>query len=421
MSIWSVRSARGLFLKFRSTWALAAIGLVIANFAAVAAAEQAIITTTDGNQIEGELISEDDEQVVIRISGIRTTLPRDRVASIEIQPSIEEVYRERRAELDDDDLDGRYDLAYDLYRQNALDLALRELADMVERFPDSERVIRLQRVVEQRREMLEQRESETDRPDRRPSRRVRPDEPMRDEPADRLTADQINRIRVYEIDLAAEPRIQIPDPVLEEFLQRYAADDRVPSDREGQAAFKRADAVQQLELMFTVQAREFYDQVIVRQDPPVLRDFRTQMHNQYVLNYCGTNQCHGGDDAPGGLRVLHRRPMSVATVYTNFYLLHTYQNEQGRMIQRGEAERSLLLQYGLPREMAEVPHPEVAGWSPRFTGVDDRFFQRYAAILERLWTPAPDYGIDFQPDWLPPAPMEDGASGATSDSAPESN
>ncbi|MFW6058856.1 MAG: hypothetical protein ACODAQ_01660 [Phycisphaeraceae bacterium] len=385
-------------LSRRFAWMcpFAAAVLVIAALAPTAVAEQAIITTTDGNQISGELVSENDDEVVLSISGIRTTISRERIESIDIQPTIEEVYRQRRAELEDDDLDGRYDLAYDLYRQNALDLALRELADLVERFPDEQRVERLQRVVEQRKQMLEEREAE--QPRERPTARERQPAP-RAQPAASLTPAQINMIRVYEIDLEEEPRIQIPNPVLDEFLAQYADRDDVPSDRTAQARFKRAEGFRQLELMFNVRAREFYDEVIVRQDPPVMRAFRTRLHNQYVLGYCATSECHGSADAPGNLRLVRGRPTSTETVYTNFYLLNEYRSDAGSMINRGEPTQSLLLQYGLPRDVAERPHPEVERWTPRFTGVDDRFFQRYAQILDELWSPRPDYGIDFTPAW----------------------
>ncbi len=84
-------------------------------------------------------------------------------------------------------------------------------------------------------------------------------------------------------------------------------------------------------------------------------------------------------------------------MYTNFYILHKYANKDGRMIDRTKPEESLLLQYGLPREMTNTPHPDVPGWRPRFTSKSDRLYEQYRAFIDSLWQPTPDYGITYTP------------------------
>ncbi len=290
-------------------WLVVVVMLAIGSRAALA--EEAVVKTKDGREFEGELVSQNDEQVVLLIGKIKLTLKQADVASVHIKPSVEEVYRQRRQALADDDLDGRYDLAYDMYEENAYDLALKELTALAEQFPDSEKVTRLTRVVEQSKKLKAKQQGQ-------PSTEEGPShsDTAQDQTAyahrvaDRLTQAQINRIRVYEIDFDADPRIQIPDQTLDAFLEKYSSEQGVPSTREEQARFKRSSGAHQLRMMFDQRAREFYGDVMVREDPPALQTFRKEVHRQYILNYCATARCHGGEEAPGDLRLLSRAPIA---------------------------------------------------------------------------------------------------------------
>ena len=373
------------------------IGLTLSP---LALAQQVIVTLTDGRTFEGELIAQNEEEVVLEITGIRTPLARDLVQSVELQESIEQQYQERRAEIEDDDLDERYQLAYWLYDQGALDLAQQEIDDLLERFPQSDKVQLLQRVVQQRQQMLAEEDQQRQQPaqprQRTPRRTVRQRQHL--QPDQRLSQEQINRIKVYEVDLTTEPRVRIPRETIDKLLETHIQDSRVPKGREAQAAFHRLPEFRQLQLIFDLRARELYDEVVILDDPPALQAFRTQVHHNYVLNYCATSQCHGG--APQAMQALplFQEPAGAEeTIYTNFYILNQHRNEQGLMIDRDQPPLSLLLQYGLPRNAAATPHPDVSGWRPAFTGPGDPRFERYARILNALYKPAPSYGIDYQP------------------------
>ncbi|MEZ6192302.1 MAG: hypothetical protein R3C45_13570 [Phycisphaerales bacterium] len=69
----------------------------------------------------------------------------------------------------------------------------------------------------------------------------------------------------------------------------------------------------------------------------------------------------------------------------------------GSMIDRDEPRRSLLLQYGLERNAAATPHPDVPGWRAQFNNEEDARFVQYAEAIDKLWKPAPDYGISYSP------------------------
>ncbi len=374
-------------------WLGLCCAIVMAVLPMRAEASEAVVTTYDGRTLTGELVSQDTKTVTLIISGIKTPISKDSIQSIEIKDTPEEQYRKLRAELDDDDLDGRYRLAYSMYEKKWLELSMTELKALRQDFPDSDKVRALQTVVQTRLD----RQRDEQPPATRPASHKQPaaaaevtDTPDADQ---RLTEEQINSIRVYEVDLSEEPRITIPQDTIDKLYEAYATDDRLTKDRR---AFRRLPGHKQLEVIFDLQARELYPEVVIRQDAPAIKAFRTQIHQRYVLNYCGATGCHG-DNSPGGLFLFRIQPNSDATVYTNFYMLDRMKRGEGSMIDRDEPRRSLLLQYGLKRDAASTPHPDVKGWRPQFVDEQDSRFGQFAEAIDKLWKPSPDYGISYVP------------------------
>ena len=359
-----------------------------------ARAKEAVITTYEGRTLTGELVAQDEVSVTLLISGIKTPIPKRTIQHLEIKDEPAEQYRKMRAELQDDDLDGRYRLAYSMYEKKWFDLAMVELQSLERSFPDSDKVRALQAVVKSRLE----RQQEAATPEARPTT---PDTktPAVTEvtetpgPETRLTEQDVNVIRVYEADLDAKPNVTMPPDTIDKLFKDYASDDRLVKD---QRAFRKLEGYEQLEVLFSLQARELYPDVIIRQDSPAMREFRSQLHQRYVLNYCATNGCHG-DSSPGGLFLFRIQPNSDATVYTNFYILNRMRGAGSAMIDRDEPRRSLLLQYGLKRDAAATPHPDVPGWRAQFNSEEDARFVQYAEAIDQLWKPAPDYGISYSP------------------------
>lgn len=385
----------------RMWWSLLGFAVVLALMPGRALASEAVVTTYDGRTLTGELVSQDETTVTLLISQIKTPIPRDTIKSIEIKDSPEEQYRKLRADLDDGDLDGRYRLAYMMYEKKWFELAMKELTSLRKDFPDEGKVQTLQRVVQSRIE--HEKEKEQERATASHENRPKPDQPgavdeVTDMPGrDKMLTDaQINTIRVYEVDLAEHPRVTIPPDTIDKLFKDYASDDRLDKD---QRAFKRKPGYEQLAVLFDLQARELYPDVVIRQDSPAIKEFRAKMHQRYVLNYCAAAGCHG-DQSPGDLFLFRLQPNSDPTVYTNFYILNRIKRADGAMIDRDAPRRSLLLQYGLKRDAAATPHPDVKGWRPQFNSEDDPRFGQFADIIDMLWKPAPNYGIDYTPPVL---------------------
>lgn len=380
-------SIRGLCLSL-----VCAVALLVTSSSTCAS--EAVVTTYDGRTLTGELLSQDESTVTLMISGIKTPISRRSIQSMEIKDAPSEQYRKQRAGLDDNDLDGRYRLAYSMYEKKWYDLAMVELQSLARQFPEDEKVAALRTLVQSKLDAQQQDTRRDSRPSPAgPNNNTVTEVTDTPTPEQRLTDEQINAIRVYEVDLAEQPRITLTPETIEKLYENYASNDQLTKDRR---EFRRMPGYEQLGVLFDLQARELYPEVIIRQDSPAIKEFRSQLHQRYVLNYCAATGCHG-DGSPGGLYLFRILPNSDATVYTNFYILNRIRNAQGAMIDRDEPRRSLLLQYGIKREAAATPHPEVQGLRPQFNDDQDPRYQQYADVIHMLWQPAPDYGLSYSP------------------------
>ncbi len=380
-------------------WLTMTCAVTVLVLSGIVWARDAVVTTLDGRTLAGELVSQDELTVTLLISGIKTPIPRRSIESVELMAAPQDRYRQLRSELDDDDLDGRYRLAYTMYEKKWFDLSRSELNALERDFPDSDKVRSLMTVVQSR---LDRAQDTTTREGQAGASHGGGVTPGQDTvtvvtqapgPEQLLTEEQINVIRVYEADLDAQPRVTLTPETIEKLFETYASDDRLVKDKR---AFRRMPGYEQLGVLFELQARELYGDVVIRQDSPAIKGFRSQLHQRYVLNYCGTTGCHG-DKSPGGLFVFRIHPNSDATVYTNFYILNRMQNSQGAVIDRDNPRRSLLVQYGLKRDAAATPHPDVPGWRSQFVNEQDIRFEQYVGVIDQLWKPTPEYGIGYRP------------------------
>lgn len=366
-----------------------AIGVLLA---APADARTAVLTTKDGDTYEGELVAQTATVVVLNVRGIEASFSQDNVASITIRESPGEVFRKKRAALADDDLEGRLELAELMVEEDALSLARRELVSLQRDFPEAVRVGELLTLVEAKLRLEQTRSDRTaDRgraDDDRPGRQG----PTEDNPY--LTPEQINLIRVYEVDLEQKPRISIAPQAIEAFFERYGDRDDVPRGKRERSEFKRLPGHEQLDVFFKVQARDLYDQVNVRTEPEALSQYRRSVNNQYVARYFAPSFAQG---QIAGLVLLSSRPDDETEAYTNFYLLSAFSYEGNPLIDRDEPESSLLLQWGLVRDAAKFPAPDIAGWKPKFRSPQDADFRRYVDWIDSLFDGEPDYSITYPP------------------------
>lgn len=357
---------------------------------------QVLVRLKAGGDVSGELVREDDEVLVLRIAGVETRIPRSDIVSVTPLRSLQERYRSMRAIIDDNDVDRLLILIEWLVRSGLLDEARSEL-DHVQRVdPDNPDAARLRSMVDR---LLELRRKSQERPRKSaPQRRSRAPRPLRPGPESfpLLSDQEINRIKVYEIDLDHPPRLVIPKETIEQLFARYGDSDLLPADDEGRKAFANKPPVEILRTMFQLRARDLYDQVQVLELPRSLQRFRRDVHNGWLLNACASTRCHGGLDA-GDFLLYTRNRNSERTVVTNFLILDRFRTSQGQaLINYDQPEASPLLQMALPARTARPAHPPVRGWRPIFRSPSDRRFRQTVAWIRSMHQPRSDYGVEYQ-------------------------
>lgn len=398
----------------RTGLTLAAAVLLAMFWAVPALARDVRVVRTEGATLEGELVSDDAAGVTLKISGISTFIKRETIKEVTYLPGVEDEYEKRRGAIKDDDADARYKLAIWLRDQKAYGLAKKELDDMAVRFPKDERVKMLAKLVEQ-----EKAAASAVAPDKAAAPAKVPDAVTKaaaaraaankNIPTDRLRDEDINIIRVYEIEIDNNPIVTVPREVMEKVFKAYSTSDLVPKGAQDQRAFLGQPGWRQLQLLFDLKAREYYSKVTVKSDPIILQDFKAAIHQQYVVNYCGTSECHGGADAKK-IFLFRNDPVSDKTVYTNYFILNSYKDSGGFMIDRDMPDRSYLLQYALPQDVAKTPHPKVKGWQPAIRAGDAARADTLVRWIQSLGKLRVDYPVDYHAP-LPNKPAPEAAPG----------
>ncbi len=371
----------------------------------------------DGGEsfIDGTLEAQTDEQLILRVSGLLLPLSRERVVSVTVRLTPAQRYRDIRPTIDDSDIPRLLSLVRWLEQNNLYDEALREIEGILRQDPANEEAQSLRQLIEQLivLERIRERRNPAEVEGQEQPARERARMPARNNFAP-LTEEQIGLIKIYELDLSANPKLIIERSTIDEILKRYAEHPLVPVTREGKEEFYRKSPVEIMDIMFRIGARDLYGQVKMIGQPESMTEFRNQISARWLTNRCATTRCHGGNEA-GRLRLLNRAPNSEATVYTNFVLLDSFDTRLPvPMIDYTNPSESLLLQMAMPREDVLYPHPEVKGWRPVF--LNDRTPQYRAAVrwMRMMYQPRPEYPFEYDP-FSESEPDSDPAPGVPAD------
>lgn len=368
---------------------------------------EVVVHMVDGQRISAVLVSADDDELVVRIAGIDTRLPMRRVDRYRVLPPVMERYREMRDAIGDDPSQ-IVQLAEWLRVRGREELALDEAERALELDPDHPEAQRMARLLSMQIELNKRaRRSPVLRQEREEGNPRERDDVQSRFPL--LDEDQVNLLKVYEVDLSERPRLVIQRETISRLIESYRGNPLIPTTQEGREAIYRKSNGQILDLMFRLQARELYGEVRVLDQPRSMRLFREGVHRTWLINSCSTTACHGGAEA-GRLMLHNRRVNSDATVYTNFLILERFRMADGTpLIDYDKPEHSPLLQMGLPRGDSLYPHPEAPrgitgrdAWRPIFRSTDDRRFRRTVEWINSLYRPRPDYPIEYEP----PRPSE---------------
>ncbi len=369
------------------------------------ALRECVVLLQGGREVTGLLVSHSEDEVVLRIEGIETRFAGSLVRTIRILPPLMERYENMRRLIKDSDLDGRTLLAEWLRAREQYELAMGEVEAVLARDPFHRQArelhswLKIQVDLLSKQRVMDERDASLSGPSgaERFSQRV---DARRRFPL--LKPEEINLIKVYEVDLQRPPRIIIKRETIERMIRTHASSHLIPSTSEGRDALFRKRPEEVLELMFKLQARELYREVVIRDHPPAIQKFRGDVHARWLMNACSTEQCHGGAEA-GRLQLYNQKINSDQTVYTNMVILDRFKLADGTpLINYAEPARSPLLQMALPRDVSLYPHPDAArtrgsrGWSSVFRSTEDKGFEDAVAWISGMYRPRPEYPIDYE-------------------------
>jgi hypothetical protein len=417
-------------MRLTVTKALSAFlaGCALLTGLAYAQAGEVVLKFKDGKTIQGEFVSEDAEKVVIAISTIPTTYKKSDIISVQKLLSVDEEFKQKKSALKPDDYSGWYSLAYWLYTQKSYQQSINELdalsaalgkagklKDADTSLPVKVKTLRELALGEMNKSTATTAAKPPVKPASTPGATTQPGSTaagatgIQAQYADRRMTDaQLNMIRLYEIgDPETErPVVQIKREALDSFINTYKDKPDGIKNKQQMNDFLQAPPWFQLSLFFKNRARELYPSVTVIHDPPTMLAFK-KIHSTYIMNYCGTANCHGGAEA-GNLFFFTLDAASPRSVYSNFFNLYTWQDNTGYMINLNNPGDSYLLQYGQPNTMknaifqAKKPHPEVKGWAPKFLTLDNPLQKTIEEWIITLGTNRVDFGIDYVPPVVSP-------------------
>ncbi|MEX0876339.1 MAG: hypothetical protein WD114_02675 [Phycisphaerales bacterium] len=392
--------------------------------------EEAEITLISGRTLRGELVRQTPETVVIGIDGIETTFQRRNIAEVKVLPPVSERYRQMRDTIADDDIDSRLSIVEWLRARKAYAIALEELRSILDIDPGNPRAKLLLTWLSEHEKLRQSENGDEDAENQEPSRQ--PDAAPNDSRAfsmkrnefETLSQEQLNLMRVYEIDLRDPPRIRIPDEVITRLIER-SPEAFSPNEDERRAVYGLPE-IEKLKLLFRLKARDLYPKVEVLETPASLENFKNDVHHGggWLINACSSTRCHGGAEA-GSFRLLNTRPNSDATAFTNLYIIENTTLADGTpLIDFNAPERSPLLQMGMVPSNALNPHPEIprnfpgTGYRPIFRTTRDRKYQQAIEWIRSMYQPRPDYEFEYAP--LQPVPEPDANPDTSADPDTES-
>jgi hypothetical protein len=401
----------------RHRWTLAGgIGAsVLLLCATVLLARPGVVRTRDGKTIEGD-IEEAPDRVAVTIRGIRTVVPRDQIqGDVEYFDNVEARYKDKVSKLPKNPSAADHlALARWLFDVKNYDLALAEIDAAKKVDPNSADAATLEATVMSQRRIEANRPgtgaaSTTSRPPATPGTGATTVPPQADK-SNFLKPEDINVIRQMEwrdVD-QVQPRVTVPPDVRRRYVELKALK---PGD------FAALPAPQQAIAILRDGPPEMRKDIKVTTDPRAMAEYKRQVQ-PLVLNYCATAGCHGGH-AAGRFYLYTANADRDDVAYTNFYILQNYKQNFGdrefSMIDRTYPDRSILAQFALNPDAAELDHPELKGQTYKGLAANRQApaFKTIINWMKDLQAGEAAYGISFA------LPVSDPKSAAKPKEAPK--
>ncbi len=373
--------------------ALVAAAVMLAAGLVLAAGRPGVLKTKDGSIYDGTVDEKDDGTVLVNVKGIETNVPRDRIDSI-TYGDFETRWNDEYAKLPKTEVKKRIELSRRAFDERKYALAEKAARDAQEIEPNNtEAADLLKLIINQRR--LEKGSTESGGP-------TTPANPNANKPTiwKTLSNEQINRIRQVELAGAdSKVRFSFKNNVVRKYFD---------SNPGLNTTFPEFNKREQLDKATQIikNGGELAKDVEVTNDPNAMLVFKRDVQ-PLVLQGCATSACHGGNNESTKQFVLITPAPDNAAAYSNFYTLQAYTKTmpikdaeglfnpgKSEMINRTQADMSMLLQYALPEQSAEIKHPHVRGYNGIVRSKEDPKYKTIQAFITSL-NPSPEYGFSF--------------------------
>lgn len=372
-----------------------------------------VIYRRDGTGFPADIVADDYDEVRYQVGVVPGKVTRSEVFRVALSRPFEERYRAIKATMQKDDTVRRLALCDWLISEGKYVEAHAELTQLVEDAKMPEAVALLRQVTAQLATTRGKDRDASDKP-QIPAGDFVPDEPapLVKLPTRTLTPDEINLIRVYEIDINQPPKITIDHADARTLLSDFSSSPLIPTDAVAQTALVQGDPLQIVKLAFQLKARDFYNKIRVTSEPASLSAFRRKVHDGWIIANCATSRCHGGPDA-GKFFLFSLNTTDARVRYTNLLNLLRGTSSGRPLINFDDPVQSVIVQYALPASEATTPHPAVKGWKPVFgTKLYPQKLEETLQWIRSMYQPRPIYPIEYvPPDLTAPLPGTPGDAG----------
>ncbi|MFP4052773.1 MAG: tetratricopeptide repeat protein [Phycisphaerae bacterium] len=361
-----------------------------------------IVTYKDGREIEvASATKVKDGYQVKTTAGIEYFIKDSDVEKVTEKLTVEDEYTTRLKKIDPNDAKAHYQLAQWARQKNMPERALEQAKAAVKIDPDYEAAKLLRDLIQAQ---LDKREDDNGKANGNGGK------PTQDGDRERLDKlllpeDAMLRLRLLELRrrYSDDGMLEIIENVPIQMKNRVAH--RFVDVMEGRGIFKNKNADKKFlrapnrtqaayMLQWLDKDSEMLNDIHVARNPAFMKEFQRDIW-PLVKNIVPEAF---GERRKSDLRFVTVRGTNERVDYTNFLILDGYSKGRYRMIDRSHPSDSLLLQWGLPRDVAKIKNPR-KNYTPVFRSATDRQYRQVLSWIEKLRSPRPDYNLE---GWKPP-------------------
>ena len=379
--------------------------------------QRGLVQLRDGTIVRGEILKDSLEEVEFQVDSVRGRVPREKVYRVMLELEFETRYARIKAAIAPEEHGRRLGLARWLADQDRLDLAVTELEALLrdgdveearEMLREINARVKLELAVKESKENSKKKaaskaadaaaaeQEQTADAGSNSAKQAPRGAPTTREmlPKDLLSNDDVNLVRVYEIDFKDPPRLTVSPEGVRQLILRYGSSALVPATTQERNALYSKSSVEIARLMFDLKARDLYNYIEVEEDPTSVAKFRTRVHNSWLISNCATSRCHGGVDA-GRFFLYTGNAKDQRIRYTNLLTLLNFKVDGKPVVNFEDPPDSLLIQYAMTRSSARYPHPDVKGWRPVLSTTTPQLLQDTLDWIRSMYQPRPEYPVKY--------------------------